>query len=283
MKIKHKMPVLNCAGIPLVTDSPLVMGIINITPDSFFDESRKQTVDEVLFQAEKMLQDGASILDVGGQSTRPGSILIDTDEELNRVIPIVAALKTRFAGTIISVDTYNSKTAKLAVDAGANMINDISGGLQDEQMIATVGTLNVPYVCMHMRGNPVTMHQPENLIYNDLITDITDFFIKQNDLCKKAGIKDVILDPGFGFSKTISQNFQLVKRLKDFSVLNLPVLLGVSRKSSIAKTLNVTASEALNGTTVLNTVGLVNGASILRVHDVKEAMECVKLFNMMYR
>lgn len=283
MKIKHKMPVFNCAGIPLTIDGPIVMGIINITPDSFFDESRKQTVDEVLFQAEKMLQDGASILDVGGQSTRPGSVLIDTDEEINRVIPIIEALKARFTNAIISVDTYNSRTAKLAVNAGANMINDISGGLLDEQMIATVGTLNVPYVCMHMRGNPITMNQAENLIYNDLITEITDFFIKQYDLCKRAGIKDVILDPGFGFSKTISQNFQLVKRLKDFSILNLPVLLGVSRKSSIAKTLNVTANNALNGTTVLNTVGLVNGASILRVHDVKEAMECVKLFNMMYR
>lgn len=283
MKIKHKMPVFNCAGIPLAIDGPIVMGIINITPDSFFDESRKQTVDEVLFQAEKMLQDGASILDVGGQSTRPGSVLIDTDEEINRVIPIIEALKARFTNAIISVDTYNSRTAKLAVNAGANMINDISGGLLDEQIIATAGTLNVPYVCMHMRGNPITMNQAENLIYNDLITEITDFFIKQYDLCKRAGIKDVILDPGFGFSKTISQNFQLIKSLKDFSILNLPVLLGVSRKSSIAKTLNVTANNALNGTTVLNTVGLVNGASILRVHDVKEAMECVKLFNMMYR
>ncbi|MDA3615502.1 dihydropteroate synthase [Polluticaenibacter yanchengensis] len=277
------MPVLNCAGIPLVIDRPVVMGIINITPDSFFEESRKQTIDEVLFQAEKMLEEGASILDVGGQSTRPGSVLIEVDEEARRIMPVISALKARFSDAVISVDTYHSQTAKLAVAEGANMINDISGGLLDVAMIETVGVLNVPYVCMHMRGNPVTMNLPENLVYDDLITDITDFFIKQYDLCKKAGIKDVILDPGFGFSKTIAQNFELVKRLNDFSGLDLPVLLGVSRKSSIVKTLNVTVESALNGTTVLNTIGLMNGASILRVHDVKEAVECVKLFNMMYR
>lgn len=277
------MPVLNCAGIPLVIDRPVVMGIINITPDSFFEDSRKQTIDEVLFQAEKMLEEGASILDVGGQSTRPGSVLIEADEEARRIIPVITALKARFSDAVISVDTYHSQTAKLAVAEGANMINDISGGLLDVAMIETVGLLNVPYVCMHMRGNPVTMNQPENLVYDDLITDITDFFIKQYDLCKKAGIKDVILDPGFGFSKTIAQNFELVKRLNDFSSLDLPILLGVSRKSSIVKTLNVTVDSALNGTTVLNTIGLMNGASILRVHDVNEAMECVKLFNMMYR
>lgn len=266
---------LNCNGSLLVLDRPLVMGIINATPDSFYIGSRFQGVDGILHQAEKMLKDGAAILDIGGQSTRPGSKQVGADEEMNRIIAAIESLNHNFPLSIISIDTYYSKVAREAIAAGAGMVNDISGGNFDPAMIETVGQLCVPYVCMHIKGTPETMHQ--NPTYENVTREVLDYFIQKTDVCKKAGIHDVIIDPGFGFGKTISHNFRLLKDLSNFTVLGKPLMSGISRKSTIYKTLEVTAEEALNGTTVLNTISLLNGANILRVHDVKEAAEVVKL------
>ena len=266
---------LNCNGKLLVSENPLLMGIINITPDSFYEGSRFINEKEILTQAEKMLKDGADILDIGGQSTRPQSKQIDEEEELKRVINAVETLHINFPEAIISVDTYHAKVAQQSVDAGAHIINDISGGNADDKMIATVGKLNVPYICMHTKGEVETMHKTH--VYENVVKEIVDFFINKITACKSAGINDIIIDPGFGFSKTITQNFELIKNIPVFKMLEKPVLIGVSRKSSIYKTLGITAEEALNGTTVLNTIALINGANILRVHDVKEAKEAVSL------
>lgn len=254
---------------------PVVMGILNVTPDSFFEGSRQQSLDRILATAESMLQEGALILDIGGQSTRPGAAYIGVQEETDRVVPAIEAIPAHFPDALISVDTFRSPVARAAVHAGAHIVNDVSGGSLDADMLTTVGELQVPYICMHMRGTPATMQQLTQ--YDNVVTDVIDFFVERTDACRKAGIKDVIIDPGFGFAKTPAQNFQLVRELQSFQIFGLPVLLGVSRKSTICKTLNITADEALNGTTVLNTIGLLNGASILRVHDVREAVEAVKL------
>jgi dihydropteroate synthase len=266
---------LNCKGRLLVIDTPIVMGIINATPDSFYKESRQFNIDEALFKAEQMLNEGATILDIGGQSTKPNSEKIDEEEELKRVLPIIESINKKFPEAFISIDTYYSKVAEQSVYAGANLVNDISGGLMDEQMLSTVAALHVPYVCMHMRGTPQTMQQ--NPTYQNVIKEILDFFIKRTEECRLAGINDVIVDVGFGFGKTIQHNFQLLKELSVFKMLEKPILTGISRKSTIYKTLNATAEDALNGTTVLNTIALLNGANILRVHDVKEAVEAIKL------
>ena len=266
---------LNCKGRLLVVDKPLVMGIINATPDSFYEGSRQQTVDAILRQAEKMIKDGAGILDIGGQSTRPGSSVVGAEEELKRVISAIEAIHQHFPETFISVDTYFSLVAKEAVNAGASIINDISAGSMDENMLATVAALQVPYVLMHMQGTPQTMQQSPQ--YENVTREVFDFFITKNDELKKAGINDVIIDPGFGFGKTIAQNFELLRKLAVFKMIDHPLLLGISRKSTIYKTLDIRPTEALNGTTVLNTIGLMNGASIIRVHDVKEAKETIKL------
>jgi dihydropteroate synthase len=255
--------------------TPVVMGIVNITPDSFYSNSRKQSIDDALQTTEKMLQDGATFIDIGGQSTRPNSEIISVDEELNRVIPAIEAIIKRFPQANISIDTYNAIVAQNAVAAGAMMVNDISGGTIDENMFTTVAALNVPYICMHIKGTPQTMLQQTN--YADVVTEVKDFFTEKIEQANQIGIKQMILDIGFGFAKTTEQNFELVKQLKEFTLLQKPILLGVSRKSSIYKTLGITAQEALNGTTVLNTIGILNGANILRVHDVKEAVEVVKL------
>jgi dihydropteroate synthase len=254
----------------------LVMGIINATPDSFYEGHLNKGLDEIVLLAEKMIADGADILDIGGQSTRPGSKRITEEEELERVLLIIKAIHKKNPEIIISVDTFYSDVAKAAVDAGASIINDISAGSIDDKMITTVASLKVPYICMHMKGTPDTMQQEPH--YNDLIKEVLDFFIKKTDECKQAGITDVIIDPGFGFGKTIQHNFKLLKHLNVFSILEKPILAGVSRKSTIYKTLGVTANDALNGTTVLNTIALMNGVSLLRVHDVKEAKEAIKLF-----
>jgi len=251
------------------------MGIINITPDSFFTGSRRQQIDGMLRQAEKMLSEGAAILDIGGQSTRPGSDLITAELELERVVEPVKTLHGHFPEAFISVDTFYSKVAKEAVENGACIINDISGGTLDEDMLATVGKLNVPYICMHMRGTPQNMH--EFAQYENVTREVLDFFIERVDLCKKHGIHDVIVDPGLGFAKKFAHNFELLKNLSLLKMLEKPLLIGVSRKGMIYRTLGTTAEEALNGTTVLNTVSLMNGANILRVHDVREAVEAVKL------
>ncbi len=266
---------LNCKGRMLVVDKPIVMGIINTTPDSFYKDSRRTALDEILFQAEKMIREGAAIIDVGGQSSRPGSGMIGPEEEIKRVIPAIVEISTRFPEIIISVDTFYSSVASKAVAAGASVVNDISAGAIDAEMIKTVAGLNVPYVLMHMQGTPLIMQQ--NPSYEDVTKEVLDFFIFKTAELREAGIKDIIIDPGFGFGKTIDHNFELLKNLGVFKILNMPLLLGVSRKSTISKTLGITADEGLNGTTVLNTVGLLKGASILRVHDVKEAVESVKL------
>ena len=257
------------------------MGIINATPDSFFGGSRFNGVDEIAAKAEKMLNDGAGILDIGGQSTRPGSELISADEEIERVIPAIKAIAKKRPEAFISIDTFYSKVAKAAVDAGASVVNDISAGSMDNKMIATVTELKVPYILMHMKGTPQTMQQ--NAIYENVTLEVLDHFISKTHELQKAGIADIIIDPGFGFAKTVDQNFELLKNLSAFKMLDKAIMLGVSRKSTIYKTLGVNADEALNGTSVLNTIGLMNGASILRVHDVKEAKEAIKLYSATYK
>lgn len=266
---------LNCLGRLRTINQPVVMGIINATPDSFFIDSRQQTIDAALEQAEKMIEEGATILDVGGQSTRPGSNKISAAEETGRVIQVITAICKAFPETIISIDTYYAAVAKEAVEAGATIVNDISAGLMDEQMLSTVAALKTPFICMHMKGNPQNMQ--EHSVYENITKEVLEYFIERTEACKLAGIADVIIDPGFGFSKTITHNFELLRHLSVLKMLEKPILLGVSRKGTIYKTLGITAEEALNGTTVLNTIGLLNGASILRVHDVKEAMEAIKL------
>jgi dihydropteroate synthase len=266
---------LNCRGRLLTFHEPIVMGIINVTPDSFYAGSRKITINDAAQKAEQMIAEGALILDIGGQSTRPGSIKIEPEDEVERVIPVIEAIHEQFPDTIISVDTFYASIAQQSVQAGASIVNDISGGHFDEMMLLTVGKLKVPFVCMHMKGTPQNMQQ--NPVYENVTREIVDYFIERIDACRKAGIHDVILDPGFGFGKTIAHNFQLLRELSIFKMFEKPVLLGISRKSTVYKTLGLTAEEALNGTTVLHTIGLLNGANILRTHDVKEAVEAIKL------
>lgn len=274
------MYTLNCKGQLLVIEKPVVMGILNITPDSFYSGSRIENKDSILQKAQQMHNEGATILDIGGQSTRPGSTRISADEELQRVIPAIQLIKQQFQNCFISIDTYYSKVAKEAVTAGADMVNDISAGTMDEQMISTVAALNVPFIAMHMQGTPDTMQQ--NPAYENVTREVLDYFIKKTEQCKAAGIQDIIIDPGFGFGKTIAHNFQLLRELEVFQILKYPLLAGLSRKSTIYKTLGTTAEESLNGTTVLNTIALQKGASILRVHDVKETMETIKLVEAVY-
>ncbi|MFY7900302.1 MAG: dihydropteroate synthase [Chitinophagaceae bacterium] len=266
---------LNCAGRLLILQKPVVMGIINATPDSFYKESRIQNLDNILFTAEKMLKDGATILDIGGQSTKPNSIRISEEDELKRVIHVIEKLHHTFPEAYISIDTYYAKVAKAAIISGANMVNDVSGGNMDMNMLATVAGLNVPFICMHMQGNPTFMQQ--NPHYENVVEDVLQFFIQQTEKCKQAGIKDVIIDVGFGFGKTLEHNYSLLKNLSIFKIIQKPILVGVSRKSMIYKILETSPQHALNGTTVLNTIALQNGASILRVHDVKEASETITL------
>ena len=266
---------LNCKGRLLTIDKPLVMGIINVTPDSFYRGSQKQSVGEALQLAEKMLHNGAAILDIGGQSTRPGSKRLSASEELDRVIPVIESIQKKFPHAFISIDTYLAAVAECAVSAGACIVNDISGGTMDEQMLATVAKFRVPYICMHMKGTPETMQQDPT--YDDVTREVLDFFITQTEKCRLCGIHDVIVDPGFGFGKTAQHNFKLLNQLAVFKMLGRPILAGLSRKATIYKTLQVTADEALNGTTVLNTIDLLHGANLLRVHDVKEAVEAVRL------
>jgi len=253
------------------------MGIINVTPDSFYEGSRCDDADAVFRQTERMLKDGADIIDIGAQSTRPQATLLSMEEELSRLAGIVDVVTDKFPEAVFSIDTFYSKVAEICVAAGAAIINDVSGGQMDPNMIQAVAKLSVPYVCMHMRGTPQTMQQLND--YDDVTKSVIDYFIVKTDECNKAGINDVIIDPGFGFSKNISQNFQLLNNLDKLKMLDRPILVGLSRKSTIYKTLGVTAEQALNGTTVLNTVALMKGASILRVHDVKEAKECVTLYS----
>jgi dihydropteroate synthase len=273
---------LNCKGKLLSLEHPVIMGILNVTPDSFYEGHLQKSHNEILSLAESMISEGAAIIDVGGQSTRPGSDSIDANEELSRVLPIVQLLQQNFPATFISIDTFYSKVAAAAVHAGAHIINDISAGTIDADMIKTVAALkDVPYICMHMKGTPQTMQSLA--VYEDVVKEVLDFFIFKTEECRLAGINDVIIDPGFGFAKTIEHNFSLLKNLELFQMLNRPILAGLSRKGTIYKTLGITAAEALNGTTVLNTISLLNGANILRVHDVKEAREAIELLKVYRR
>ncbi len=268
---------INCKGKILSLADPLVMGIINATPDSFYQGHLKGGIDAMVSMAEQMIADGADVLDIGGQSTRPGSERITVDEELARVLPLIEGIIKKIPSAIISIDTYYSAVAKAGVAMGASIVNDISAGNMDEAMIETVASLQVPYVCMHMKGEPATMQQ--EAVYEDVVKEVLDFFISKIEVCSRAGIKDIIIDPGFGFAKTIEQNFCLLRSLSVLSITAKPILAGLSRKSTVYKTLGTTAEQALNGTTVVNTMALMNGASILRVHDVKAAKEAVTIFS----
>jgi len=271
------MYTLNCKGKLLVLDKPLVMGILNVTPDSFYDRHLLTGVDAIITHAGKMISEGADILDIGGQSTKPGSQRITIEEELARVLPVVILLQQKYPDLVLSIDTYYAEVATAAVNAGADIVNDISGGDMDAAMLQTVAALQVPYICMHIRGTPETMQQKTN--YDDVVKEVLDYFIEKIAACTAAGIKDVIIDPGFGFAKTIQHNFILLKNLQAFQMLNKPILAGLSRKGTIYKTLGITVEEALNGTTVLNTLAFLNGAAIVRVHDVKEAKEIITLLD----
>lgn len=267
---------LNCKGKLLLIEKPLVMGILNITDDSFYAGSRLENIDAIKNKALQMMDEGADIIDIGAQSTRPGSTRISAEEELKKLLPAIEILIGLFPEIIISIDTYHSEVAKETIESGAAIINDISAGEMDKNMLETVGSLGVPYIAMHMKGEPGTMHEDTN--YEDVTKQILDFFINKIADCKRAGIKDFIIDPGFGFGKNIAQNLLLLKNLSVFQMLERPILAGLSRKSTIYKTLHISPEESLNGTTVLHTLALQNGASILRVHDVKEAKETVNLF-----
>jgi len=266
---------LNCNDTLVDLTTPKVMGIINVTPDSFYGGSIMETNDAVLHQAERMLSEGATFLDIGGYSSRPGADHVSEKEELSRVLPAVEALVKEFPEAYISVDTFRSKVAKKTVEAGAALVNDISAGIMDADMIPTVAKLQVPYIIMHMKGSPQTMTSMTN--YDNVITEVLHYFSERIALARIAGINDIVADPGFGFSKTRKQSFTMLRNLELFQQLELPFLVGISRKSMIYKTLNTTAEKALNGTTALHSISLLKGASILRVHDVKEAMECVSL------
>ena len=268
---------LNCNGRLLNIDKSIVMGIINITPDSFYSGSRYESQDEILNRAAQMINEGATILDIGGQSTRPGSTRLRDEEELERVLEQISSIRKEFPEIFISIDTFYSLVAKEAVRAGADIVNDISAGSLDEQLIETVAALKVPYVLMHMKGNPQNMQEQTH--YEDVTENVYAFLKQKKVELLDAGIKDLIVDPGFGFGKNISQNFELLKNLSIFKDLESPIVLSISRKSFIYKTLGISAADALNGTTVLNTIGLSNGASILRVHDVRAAREAIQLVN----
>lgn len=263
-------------GRVLNLEKPVIMGILNATPDSFYNKGRDSDTNSLLTNAEKMLDEGAAILDVGGASTRPGATLISADEEIQRVIPAIEAILKRFPDAWLSVDTYNSATAKAAVEAGASIINDVSSGSIDADMLATVAQLKVPYIAMHMQGTPETMQQ--NPQYDDAVTDVLNYLRDKVSECTEADIKDIITDPGFGFGKTKEHNFSLLRNLHRFRELGRPVLAGISRKGMIWKTLGTSPEQALNGTTALHMVALQQGANILRVHDVHEAVEVLRLY-----
>ena len=274
---------VNCRGRLVSLDQPVVMGILNVTPDSFFAGSRirtdKASIDHVIEVTQRMLSEGATFLDVGGYSTRPGADAVSSSEEADRVLPVIEAILDAFPDALLSIDTFRAAVARQAVQAGACLINDVSGGTLDPAMFATVGELNqsdsVPYVLMHLRGTPQTMNSLA--IYTDLVTEVIDELATQLVGLRALGAKDVIVDPGFGFAKTVEQNFFLLNHLTAFRLFEEPLLVGLSRKTTIWKTLKISADEALNGTTILNTAALLNGASILRVHDVREAVEAIKL------
>ncbi|MFC4690148.1 dihydropteroate synthase [Dokdonia genika] len=268
---------INCNGKLIDLTTPKVMGILNLTPDSFYDGGKYGDIDAAISQVEMMLSDGATFIDVGAYSSRPGATDISVEEEERRLIPVVRQLVTTFPEIVISVDTFRASVAKKAIEAGAAIVNDISAGMLDDDMMAVVGALQVPYIMMHMRGTPQTMKQLTT--YDNFLKEVMYYFSERVAVAKSHKINDLVIDPGFGFAKTTAQSFELLNNLDLFKAFEMPVLAGVSRKSMIYKTLDVAADGALNGTTVLNTVAISKGARILRVHDVKEAMEVISLSN----
>ena len=268
---------INCKGQLIDLASPKVMGILNVTPNSFFDGGKYKTESVILSQVGKMLTDGATFIDVGAYSSKPSAEFVSEKEELNRIVPVVNLILEKFPDCLISIDTFRSEVAKVCLENGAAIINDISAGNLDDKMLETIAKYNVPYIMMHMRGTPQTMQTMTN--YDNIIKEMLFYFSQRIAEARSLGINDLIIDPGFGFAKTLEQNYEVLQKLELFEMLELPLLAGFSRKSMIYKTLHSTAEEALNGTSVLNTIALTKGAKILRVHDVKEAMECVTLFN----
>jgi dihydropteroate synthase len=274
----HKKLTLNAGGKLIDLTVPKVMGIINLTPDSFYAGSRKQGIDEALQQAGKMLAEGATFLDIGAYSSRPGATDISIQEESDRLLPVIEAIIAAYPDAVLSIDTFRAHIAENTIKAGAHIINDISGGGLDPDMFTTIARLQVPYILMHMKGTPQNMNQYSN--YENVFDEVFDYFTSKYHQLKQLGVHDVIIDPGFGFAKKTEHSYALMNRLQEFNTLQLPVLVGFSRKNMIYKTLGITADEALNGTTALNTIALTKGANILRVHDVKEAVEAVKIWEM---
>lgn len=275
----YRKRTLNLGGKLVDLTVPSVMGILNITPDSFFKGSRVETITAALNRVEDFLESGANFIDVGAYSSRPGAIDITVEEELQRLIPVIENISKRFPEAMLSVDTFRSKVAKLAIEAGAHMVNDISAGSLDENMFQTIAALNVPYIIMHMKGTPQNMQELAQ--YSDISIEVSNYFSAKIAKLHALGVKDIIIDPGFGFAKSIDDNYELLQHLEDLQIFGLPILVGVSRKGMIHKFLNTKPAEALNGTTVVNTIALLKGANILRVHDVKEASECVRLVQKM--
>lgn len=266
---------LNCRGRLVDLSTPKIMGILNVTPDSFYDGGRHQSDRQMLAHVEKMLAEGADFIDVGGMSSRPGAKMISEATELKRVIPAVTLITRRFPKALVSVDTFRSHVARLAIEAGASMINDISAGRFDKKLFETAARLKTPYVLMHMKGTPANMQKRP--AYTNVMREITDFFVEKLNRLKEVGVTDVILDPGFGFGKTLEHNYGILRNLHDLRIFGLPVMIGISRKSMICKALNIHPGNALNGTTALHAIALLKGADILRVHDVKEARQVIKL------
>lgn len=273
-----KKPSIICQKKILSFDNPKVMGILNITEDSFFDGGKHSNLTQAISKAQSLIREGVDIIDIGACSTRPGAKLIEAKEEIEKIIPLLKTLKKEFPETIISIDTVWSEVSKAVVDNGADIINDISGGNFDKNMLKTIGELNVPYILTHCKETPDKMQDNPN--YNNHIIELSQYFSKRIDALYNYGTKDIILDLGFGFSKNLEDNYLLLARQNEFKIFNLPILTGISRKSMIYKSLDTTAQQALNGTTFLHAFALQNGADILRVHDVKEAKECIKLYNL---
>ena len=269
------MSTINCKGTLINLSTPKVMGIVNVTPDSFFDGGKLTNSNEIVLQVEKMLRDGATFIDLGGYSSKPGAEFVSEAEELNRVVPIVKVLVEKFPDILLSIDTFRSEVAKKAIENGAALINDISAGLLDENMLETVAKLQVPYIMMHMKGTPKTMQSLAN--YDDLLKEMNFYFSERIAKARSFGLNDIVIDPGFGFAKTLEQNYELLQNLELLQFHELPILAGISRKSMIYKALETSPEYALNGTTFLHAFCLQKGANILRVHDVKEAVECVSL------
>ena len=272
---------INCKGQLIDLTTPKIMGILNVTPNSFYDGGKFTLSENGLSQVGKILEEGATFIDIGAYSSKPNAEFVSEEEELSRILPVVQSVLKQFPDALLSIDTFRSEIAAVCIENGAAIINDISAGNLDEKMMDVVAKYKVPYIMMHMRGTPQTMQSHTN--YENIVKEILFYFSEKVSKARSLGINDLIIDPGFGFAKTLEQNYEVLQNLELFQMLDLPILAGISRKSMVYKPIGVTANEALNGTTVLNTIALSKGANILRVHDVKEAVECVKLFEKSYK